>query len=327
MKRSLFLFLCLCFSFSFSTNENADSNRGLPSSWTIIPSRSLAGLHYLFKGYELSDDESLVKVTGPVIQIINGETIGAKVFKNGYFSEIELEDFEDQQELGLSVFEAKTGAGTNVATAFLVGKNIVITNRHVIAPRPGSKNLACGKFSIKLNHKDETVPCEKIRYCSNRFDYCVVQMKNMENGDPLSSEVKPLRLSKNSKTNMDIRLLHIGNAAGLGIQASTGTGMVMNKGEFFHYVPTLGGSSGAPIFNERGYVVGVNWGHTGGNFIDDAAFNRGVLITTIYQELRLSMPELVKEIKSFRSWYNRIFRHRKVKIADNSKVPSSSVSK
>jgi len=204
-----------------SLDEKGDAFRGLPSSWTIIPSRSLAGLHYIFKGYQLSDDDSLVRVTGPVIEIINGETIGAKVFKNGYFSEIDLEDFEDQQELGLSVFEAKTGSGTNVATAFLVGKNLVFTNRHVIAARPNTKNWGCGKFSIRLNHRDETVLCDKIRFCSRRFDFCVVQMKNMQNGETLSSEIKTLRLSKFARSNKELRLLPIAYAAGIGIQVSS----------------------------------------------------------------------------------------------------------
>lgn len=297
--------------------EKKDAFRGLASSWTMIPSRSLAGLHYIFKGHQIDEEANLVKVTGPVIEITNGETLGARVFKDGYFSEIELEDFEDEQELGQSVFEATSGSGTNVGTAFLVGKNIVLTNRHVIATNPSQKSFYCGKFSIKLNHREETVQCEKVRFCSSKYDYCVVQMKNMESGEPLSSEIKPLRLVRNVRPNKDILLLHIGNAGGLGIQASSGRGITVRNGEFFHFVPTLGGSSGAPIFNDRGNVIGLNWGHTGGNYIDDASFNRGVLSETIYDELKIYRPHLVREIRSFRSWYHRIHRHRKAKIAES----------
>jgi hypothetical protein len=281
----------------------------------MIPSRSLAGLYYIFKSYKLIEEQSLVRVTGPVIEITNGETIGARVFREGYFSEIDLEDFEEQQEHGISVFEATTSAGTNVATAFLVGQNIVLTNRHVI----GRKSI-CGKFSIKLNHKDETVSCEKVRFCSKNFDFCVVQMNLMANGLPLASELKPLRLARGVRSNKDMRLLHIGNAGGLGLQASIGRGIKIQGGEFFHFVPTLSGSSGAPLFNDRGLVIGMNWGHTGGSYIDEASFNRGILSETIFNELKVERADLIREIKSFRSWYHRNSSHRKVKISESSKA-------
>ncbi len=296
------------------TQEKSDAYRGLASSWTIIPSRSMAGLHYIFKGYQINDEDSLVKVTGPVVEITNGETLGAKVFREGYSSEVDYEDFEEEQNLGNSVFEATTGTGTNVGTAFLVGQNIVLTNRHVLSIKAKAKTLECGKFSIKLNHKEEVVHCQKVRFCSIRYDYCVVEMSFMENGSPIGSEVKPLRLTKKVQNDPDIRLLHIGNAAGLGLQASSGRGIKLESGEFYHYAPTLGGSSGAPIFNDRSEVIGINWGHTGGYYTDEGAFNRGVLAETIFKELKSSQPKTLKDIKSFRSWFHRIFRHRKVKM-------------
>ena len=322
-----FFLIFICIFFPRKINELNNPYRGLTSSWTMIPSRSLAGLHYIFKGYELNEAETLVKVSGPVIEITNGETLGAKVLKDGYISEIDLEDFEDQQQLGISVFEASTSSGANVATAFLVGKNIVLTNRHVISQGKKPKLWSCGKFSVKLNHKDEIVGCKSIKYCGRRYDYCVVEMNNMANGLPLSSEIKPLRLGKKPKSNKDIRLLHIGNAAGLGIQASNGSGMKIQEGEFYHFVPTLGGSSGAPIFNDRGYVIGINWGHTGSNFVDESAFNRGVLSETIFEELKTHRPDLIKEIKSFRSWFHRSSVHRNVKIAESSEDETSSLKK
>jgi hypothetical protein len=303
-----FLLLFILSVFPEDTQEKALGHRGLASSWTIVPSRSLAGLHYLFKGHEVVEENNLVKVTGPVIEITNGETLGAKVFREGFFSEIDLEDFEEEQQLGLAVFEATTGSGTNVGTAFLVGQNTVLTNRHVMSLRPDSKSWPCGKFTIKLNHKQEKVACKKVLYCSNRFDYCVVEM------NALGQEIKPLRLTRKVRSDKDAMFLHIGNAAGLGIQASSGRGIKLKDGEFYHYAPTLGGSSGAPIFNEKGYVVGINWGHTGGNYIDDASFNRGVLAETMFNELRIHSPNTLRRIKSFRSWYHRGRSHRHVMV-------------
>lgn len=308
---SLLLFFLL---FVPEVIEEKDSSRSLASSWTMIPSRSLAGLHYIFKDFEIREEEGLVKVSGPVVEITNGETIGAKVFKDGYTSEVDLEDFEEEQFLGLSVFEATSGTGTNVGTAFLVGQDIVLTNRHVMGIGPTEKVLPCGKFSVKLNHKDERIFCEKVRYCSRNFDYCAVELKKMANGLSVGAEVKPLRLSRKIKSSKDLMLFHIGNAAGLGIQASSGRGVHIREGEFYHYVPTLGGSSGAPIFNEKKEVVGINWAHTGGNYVDDASFNRGVLTETIFNEMKLTHPKTLRDIKSFRSWYLRSTGHRRVTI-------------
>lgn len=288
---------------------------GASHSWTIIPSRSLAGLHYLFKGFEINEEVGLVNVTGPVIEIINGEPFGAKVYKEGYFSQIEIEDFEEETDLAHSVFEATSGSGKFVATAFLVGQDIVFTNRHVLGEKTINHKLECGKFSIKLNHRDENVKCKKVRYCGRNYDFCVVEMEKMKNGFSLSTEIRPLRLTKNIRSHKDQSLIHIGNAGGFGIQASLGKGIILSGGEFFHFAPTLNGSSGAPIFNERGYVVGINWGHSGGNYTNDDSFNRGIQSLTIYKELMSRNPSLLREIKSFRSWYLRSINHRKVKIA------------
>ena len=90
---------------------------------------------------------------------------------------------------------------------------------------------------------------------------------------------------------------------------------MISRGEFYHYAPTLGGSSGAPIFNDKGEVIGVNWGHTGANYLGDSSFNRGVLSKTIFEELlRKGYFKTIKDIKSFRTWFTKRKKHRQAQI-------------
>lgn len=299
MKRHLLFLTIFSLLFSSGLTVRMTPFRGLASSWNIIPSQSLAGLYYLFKGYKADPDSGLVKVTGPVVVMTNGDKFGAKVHPEGFTADILDEDFEDQQTLGLSVFESTTRLGTKVGTAFLVGKNLVLTNRHVMNYTGSDKKWECGKFSIKLNSKEERVACKKVRYCSLKYDYCVVEMENMQNGLLLGDELKPLRLALRVKTDRDHQVIHIGNAGGMGIQASRGIGVIIEGGEFIHFAPTLGGSSGAPIFNERREVIGIN--SRGSEDLGDNSHVRGVLSETIRNELQKTHPYTYKEIKSFRT--------------------------
>lgn len=319
MKRPYFQLLILfIFAFSFSLGERREGFRGLASAWNVIPSRSLSGLHYVFKGFEYNDAEGSVRVSGPVIEITQGIHAGSKVYPDGFSLDMDQEDFEEEQLLGQSIFQARSGKGNTVGTAFLVGRDLVLTNRHIMGIRPKEKKWKCGEFSILLNHKDEKVACEKVRYCSSAHDFCVVQMKKMANGLFMGAEVRTLRMARRVQAGQHAPLLHIGNAGGLGLQASRGQGLIILGGEFHHYVPTLGGSSGAPLIDEKGQVIGINWGHTGKDYVDDASFNRGVLSSTIFNELKRTHPYTLNEIRSFKSWFRREKNHRHIKVESRS---------
>lgn len=330
MKRTYLLPVILFFcSFSMTLDEGREGFRGLASAWNIIPSRSLSGLHYVFKGFTYDDDEGSVHVTGPVIEITHSDhrvhgAAGSIVYPEGFSLEMDQEDFEEEQLLGQSIFQARSASGTTVGTAFLVGRDLVLTNRHIMNISAEDKEWNCGEFSILLNHKEERVECEKVRYCSPRYDFCVVQMKKMVNNMFLGSEVRPLRLARHVRPGNRVPLLHIGNAGGLGLQASRGQGLRISGGEFHHYVPTLGGSSGAPLIDEKGQVIGINWAHTGKDFVDDTSYNRGVLSSTIFSELKRTHPYTLNEIKSFKSWYRRDKNnHRQVKVETLAEIRSN----
>jgi hypothetical protein len=299
MRRE-FLFLII-FSMLFSPRLKEKNNpfRGLASSWNIIPSQSLAGLYYLFKGYSVDTENGIVRVSGPVVVMTDGEKFGAKLHPEGFTADIVDEDFEEETELAKSVFQSTTRLGSRIGTAFLVGKNLVLTNRHVMNYTSKDRKWECGMFSIKLNTRDERVGCRKVRYCSPKYDFCVVEMNRLISGSSLGEEFRALRLSLRAKTDRDQLVLHIGNAGGMGIQASRGYGVIIDGGEFVHFAPTLGGSSGAPIFNEKREVIGIN--SRGSDDLGDYSHNRGVLSETIGRELQKTHPYTFKEIKSFRT--------------------------
>jgi hypothetical protein len=315
-SRTPIILAILSFFLSLSLDDGLEGFRGLAGSWNRVPSRSLSGLHYVFKGFDYQDDEGSVRVSGPVIEITQGESGGTKIFPEGYFAEMDQEDFEEEQHLAQSIYQARSGPGTSVGTAFLVGRDLVLTNRHIMGISSKTHKWECGQFSIVLNHKDERVDCRKVRFCSSKYDFCVVEMKTMENGLSLGAEMRPLRLAKRVAAGTRIPLLHIGNAAGLGLQASRAQGLRLSQGEFHHFVPTLNGSSGAPIFDNKNQVVGINWAHTGKDFVSEDSFNRGILSSTIYEELKKTHPYTLKEIKSFRTWLRREQNHRSVRIEE-----------
>lgn len=299
MRREFLAVIIFSIVFSPGLLEKTYRFRGLASSWNIIPSQSLAGLYYLFKGYSVDPENGLVRVSGPVVVLTNGEKFGAKVHPEGFTAEIVDEDFEEETQLAQSVFVSTTRLGSKVGTAFLVGKNLVLTNRHVMNYTNKDRKWECGKFTIKLNTRDERIGCRKVRYCSPKYDYCVVEMNQTLSGNDLGDEIRPLRLALRARNDRDHHVLHIGNAGGMGIQASHGKGIMIDGGEFVHFAPTLGGSSGAPIFNEKREVIGIN--SRGSDDLGDYSHNRGVLSETIGNELRKTHPYTFKEIKSFRT--------------------------
>src|SRR5688500_17799917 len=120
MRREFLGLILFTILFSPGLLEKNHPFRGLASSWNIIPSQSLAGLYYLFKGYTVDPDNGLVRVSGPVVVMINGEKFGAKVHGEGFTAEIVDEDFEEETRLAHSVFESTTRLGTKVGTAFVV---------------------------------------------------------------------------------------------------------------------------------------------------------------------------------------------------------------
>lgn len=173
--------------------------------------------------------------------------------------DVPQKQFELEKKLANSVFEATTGTGTARGTAFLIGPDLVLTNKHVLA---SDKAQGCRKFAVDLNHIQETVACEEVLHCSAVHDFCLVKMAPMKNGKDIGEEVQPLKFSFKKPAQTEHSLI-IGNAYGVGIQAASYKGVFDGGANWGHFNRAFSGNSGSPLFNQNGEVIGIHYGRGG----------------------------------------------------------------
>jgi S1-C subfamily serine protease len=171
--------------------------------------------------------------------------------------EIPEAQFALEKKVSNSVFVATTGTGTSQGTAFLIGQNLVLTNKHVLA-----NDKECRKFGIDLNHVKEFVPCKEVLHCSKTHDFCLIKLDKMNNGKEVGEEVKPLEFATAKPKKTDFTLI-VGNAQGLGIQAATYQGVSEQGANWGHFNRAFSGNSGSPLLNAKGEVLGIHFGRGG----------------------------------------------------------------
>ncbi len=171
--------------------------------------------------------------------------------------EIPEQQFELEKKISNSVFVATTGTGTARGTAFLIGENVVLTNKHVLA-----NDKECRKFGIDLNHVQEFVPCKEVLHCSKIHDFCLIKLDTMKNGKEVGEEVNPLKFATTKPKKMDFSLI-IGNAHALGIQSASYQGVHDLGSDWGHFNRAFSGNSGSPLLNAKGEVLGIHYGRGG----------------------------------------------------------------
>lgn len=176
-----------------------------------------------------------------------------------------------------AVFKTNSSDNSGSGTSFLVGKNLVLTNRHVFIPKSDT-DWSCGDFYIeaKILNIPTRVHCKKVHYCSPapahtekvEQDFCLVELKRTEFGFHVGDRIAPLELNPNPQYGGGVISILIGNHLDQGIQAdwNNRTLTTAREGELLHYSVGHHGSSGSPILDLNGKVIGIHFGSRGGNY-------------------------------------------------------------
>ena len=256
-------------------------------------------LHYLYKNLSFPPDLRFVDTIGPKFKGTSGyDPKGSK-------QRLNINDYLKQVSWSQSVFPARTGSGNGFGTAFFVGGDFVLTNKHVVEAKPGE--MSCGHFNIRVKVPfEETINCKKIIYCSDSYDFCLVEMEKLKNKNSLLSHFPAFELLNSKNIEVIDGVYMIGNSINFGIQGSKGNNLYqkfLKTKEFgdiktlIHHVPSFGGSSGSPLLNGEGNVVGINFAgdvYKWGVFhaqIGDTLHNYGVPSEIILSELQENLTE------------------------------------
>ncbi|HET7265992.1 MAG TPA: trypsin-like peptidase domain-containing protein [bacterium] len=144
-----------------------------------------------------------------------------------------------------------SGKTTSLASGFLVSPNgVIVTNHHVIDPDQGAVHIR-----VKVPRGDVFTDVRVI-YAEPRRDFAVITIK--------ATGLPALPVGDSDKVEVGDRVIAIGNPKGLELTLTEGIvesiRLDPQNGYRFiqHQAPISPGSSGGPLINTKGEVIGIN---------------------------------------------------------------------
>ena len=252
--------------------ENQSSER------PIIPSKSLPQNEW--RGLE---DKELVQE----------KIIGENTLRPIHYLNLALEAAKAVVKIKL---ERGCGSG------FLCGKDLIITNNHVVASKEEAMNSRF-LFNFQVDKNEELEEVTKLStledgffYTNEELDFTVIQIESTP------PNVKPLKL-KSTIVNIDDRVSIIQHPGGYFKQISMQNNFVVYAdNKVVQYVTsTEPGSSGSPVFNDSFEVVAIH--HSGGNLPDPQTQRRylrnaGSSMVAVMQDIQANHQTLAELIGS-----------------------------
>jgi len=143
------------------------------------------------------------------------------------------------------------GKTTSLASGFLVSPNgIIVTNHHVIDPDQGAVHIR-----VKIPRGD-VFSDVRVIYAEQRRDFAVIAIK--------ATGLPVIPVGDSDKIEVGDRVIAIGNPKGLELTLTEGivesVRLDPQNGYRFiqHQAPISPGSSGGPLMNMKGEVIGIN---------------------------------------------------------------------
>jgi S1-C subfamily serine protease len=190
-------------------------------------------------------------------------------------------------------------------TGFLIRDNIAVTNEHCI-PAGIENGHGCPEihliFAYESDRTDsEVVYCRKLLKKSYPLDYAILELAGLPGKKHGSLAIENMSTPKKSEKLFIIQ--HPGGQHKKIVIQECAAGSIEVAGrlleeksqapykikqDFEHTCDTEGGSSGSPIFNEEGLVVGIH--HYGFDPASSNRWNQGVLGPLLWDEITTALP-------------------------------------
>ncbi len=191
-----------------------------------------------------------------------------------------------------------------IGTGFLIEKNLLLTNYHVLAPYPDSdpnaylKNIVL-HFGYLTSPQGEQMQGQKFKLADNpivssspddELDYALLKV---EDSILMADNLQPVQVNNKRlpSEGMGIKLLHhpAGQTMKIALTPNGITGIYKQEGLIQYLSDTSGGSSGCPCFNDDWQVVAIHHAQKSGTF---GIYCEGILLSNIHEHIAKNSNKL-----------------------------------
>nr|WP_263313090.1 serine protease [Mammaliicoccus sp. Marseille-Q6498] len=171
--------------------------------------------------------------------------------------------------------------GSSIASGVVIGKNTVLTNKHVVDATNGKASVL--KFSPAANGQGNypagTFTATDFTTSPSGEDLAVVHVGKNSKGQSIGDAVQPATLANTStlKKGDNITVTgYPGDKPLATLWESKGNILSVSGSDITYDLSTYGGNSGSPIFNENKQVIGLHYGGVQDSHNSGVLFNSEV---------------------------------------------------